>query len=233
MGEDNHLLGLLPANAYQTLAPHFQTVFLEQGERLHVPGAPLKEVYFPIDCLLSITITMNDGKVFEAGMVGRYEMLGINAFMGKKETTQTEYSVQIAGKAIKLKAQLLQEEFDRNQELRTVLLRYTQAFIGQLSQTAACNSAHLLEQRLARWLLEVQTRIASNELNLTHEFIANMLGVRRSGVTQAAQMLQDRGFIRYRRGCIHILNQTGLEASACECFSAVKAEYDRLLSTAL
>ncbi|MBW4470610.1 MAG: Crp/Fnr family transcriptional regulator [Stenomitos rutilans HA7619-LM2] len=229
MGKENYLLESFPPEAYQRLAPSFQTVFLEQGKRLHEPGDALEAVYFPIDCLLSITVTMSDGKVVETGVVGCREMLGINAFMGRKETTQTEYTVQISGRAIKLKAQRLQEEFDRDQELRVVLLRYTQAFIAQVSQTAACNSAHMLDQRLARWLLEAQSRIASNELKLTHEFIAEMLGVRRSGVTQAAQMLQDMGLIRYRRGHIHILNQAGLEARSCECFKTVKDEYDRLL----
>lgn len=229
MGQENHLIASLPPSAYQKLAPYFHAVFLEQGKRLHAPGNPLQEVYFPIDCLLSITITMNDGKVAETGLVGCREMLGINAFMGRSETTQTEYTVQIAGRAIKLKAQLLQKEFDRNQELRAVLLRYTQAFIVQVSQTAACNGTHVLNQRLARWLLECQNRIASNELKLTHEFIADMLGVRRSGVTQIAQMFQDMGLIRYKRGHIHILNQAGLEACACECFRTVKNECDRLL----
>jgi CRP-like cAMP-binding protein len=156
-------------------------------------------------------------------------MLGINVFLGGRETTQTESAVQIPGSAIKADAQMWRKEFDCNQELRNVLLSYAQAFIVQVSQTAACNRAHLLEHRLARWLLEAQDRINSNELRLTHEFIATMLSVRRAGVTQAAQNLQDRGLIRYSRGRIHILNQAGLEAFSCECFRTVKNECDRLL----
>jgi CRP-like cAMP-binding protein len=202
---------------------------LKQGQRLYEPGETIKEIYFPIDCLLLITITMSDGTVVETGMVGSREMLGINVFLGGGETTQSESAVQIPGSAIKADAQVWRKEFDCNQELRNVLLSYAQAFIVQVSQTAACNRAHLLEHRLARWLLEAQDRINSNELRLTHEFIATMLGVRRAGVTQAAQNLQDRGLIRYSRGRIHILNQGGLEAFSCECFRTVKNECDRLL----
>ena len=229
MGKENHLLASLPPDVYEKLAPHLKHVSLKQGERLHEPGETIKEIYFPIDCLLSITITMSDGTVVETGLIGCREMLGINAFMGGSETTQTEYTVQIAGSAIKADAQMWRKEFDCNQELRNVLLRYTQAFIVQVSQTAACNRTHLLEHRLARWLLETQDRIQSDNLRLTHEFIATMLGVRRAGVTQAAQNLQDKGLIRYNRGHIHILNQSGLEAFSCECFRTVKNECDRLL----
>jgi CRP-like cAMP-binding protein len=229
MGKENHLLASLPRDVYEKLAPHLQHVSLQQGQRLHEPGETIKEIYFPIDCLLSITITMSDGVVVETGLIGCREMLGINAFMGGRETTQTEYTVQIAGSAIKADAQMWRQEFDCNQELRNVLLRYTQAFIAQISQTAACNRTHLLEHRLARWLLEAEDRINSDDLRLTHEFIATMLGVRRAGVSQAAQNLQDRGIIRYHRGHIHILNQSGLEAFSCECFTTVKTECDRLM----
>jgi CRP-like cAMP-binding protein len=172
---------------------------------------------------------MSDGTVVETGIVGCREMLGINAFLGGRETIQTESAVQIPGSAIKADAQMWRKEFDCNQELRNVLLSYAQAFIVQVSQTAACNRTHVLEHRLARWLLEAHDRINSNELRLTHEFIATMLGVRRAGVTQAAQNIQDRGLIRYNRGHIHILNQAGLEAFSCECFRTAKNECDRLL----
>ena len=229
MAKENHLLASLPRDVYEKLAPHLQYVSLKQGQRLYEPGERIKEIYFPIDCLLSITITMSDGTVVETGMVGSREMLGINVFLGGRETTQTESAVQIPGSAIKADAQMWRKEFDSNQELRNILLSYAQAFIAQVSQTAACNRTHLLEHRLARWLLEAQDRINSNELRLTHEFIATMLGVRRAGVTQAAQNLQDRGLIRYSRGRIHILNQGGLEAFSCECFRTVKNECDRLL----
>lgn len=157
--------------------------------------------------------------------------IGINAFMGGRETTQTTYIVQIPGSALKIDAQILREEFDRNKDLRAVMLRYTQAFIAQISQTTACNSLHKLDQRLARWLLEVHDRLEKDELSLTQEFIAEMLGVRRAGVTQTVQQLQGEGLIRYQRGHVHILNRLGLEAFACECFQTVKHEYDRLLGT--
>jgi CRP-like cAMP-binding protein len=229
MAKENHLLASLPRDVYEKLAPHFQYVSLKQGQRLYEPGETIKQIYFPIDCLLSITITMSDGTVVETGMVGCREMLGINVFLGGRETTQTESAVKIPGSAIKADAQMWRKEFDCNQELRNILLSYAQAFIVQVSQTAACNRTHLLEHRLARWLLEAQDRINSNELKLTHEFIATMLSVRRAGVTQAAQNLQNRGLIRYNRGHIHILNQAGLEAFSCECFRTVKNECDRLL----
>lgn len=229
MDKGNYLLASLSPALYEKLAPHLKHVSLKQGQRLHEPGETIREVYFPIDCLLSITITMSDGTVVETGMVGCREMLGINTCLGGSETTQTEYTVQIAGNAIKLDARILRQEFDGNQELRDILLRYAQAFIVQVSQTAACNRAHVLEHRLARWLLEVQDRVNSNDLRLTHEFIATMLSVRRAGVTQAAQNLQDRGLIQYSRGRIHILNQGGLEAFSCECFRTAKNECDRLL----
>jgi CRP-like cAMP-binding protein len=229
MVTENRLLAVLSRELYKKLAPNLKQVSLEQGAILHHPGETIKTLYFPIDCLLSITITMTDGSTAEAGMVGNREVIGINAFMGGRETTQTEYIVQIAGSAIKADAQPLLEEFDHNKELRDVLLRYTQALIAQISQTTACNSLHVLDQRLARWLLEAQDRIDLDYLKLTQEFISHMLGVRRAGVTQAAQKLQERGLICYERGHVQILDLQGLEASSCECFSVLREEYDRLL----
>ncbi|HHP7243572.1 MAG TPA: Crp/Fnr family transcriptional regulator [Elainellaceae cyanobacterium] len=172
---------------------------------------------------------MQDGSTAETGVVGNREVLGVNAFMGAKETTQTAYVVQIPGSAMKVKALPLREEFNQNKELRDILLEYTQALIAQLSQTAACNRLHVLEQRLARWLLEAQTRVESDELTLTQGFIAEMLGVRRAGVTQAAQKLQGSGLIRYGRGNVRILDREGLEAASCECFGVIQGEYVRLL----
>lgn len=229
MTAKNRLLAVLPDEIHEKLAPKLKLVSLEQGKILHHPGETIKELYFPLDCLISITIVMNDGTTAETGVVGNREVLGVNAFMGGRETTQTEYIVQIAGSAIKVDAKLLRDEFERNQELRNLLLRYTQALIAQISQTTACNSLHSLEKRLARWLLEAQDRIEKDDLKLTQEFIAEMLGVRRAGVTQAAQKLQESGLIRYNRGHVQILNQRVLEATSCECFRTVKDEYDRLL----
>ena len=229
MNPENRLLAVLPREVYKKLAPNLKRVSLEQGRILHHPGQTIEALYFPVDCLISITITMTDGSTAEAGMVGNREVVGVNAFMGGRETTQTEYIVQIAGSAIKVDAQPLLEEFDRNKDLRDVLLRYTQALIAQISQTTACNSLHVLDQRLARWLLESQDRIDSDDLKLTQEFLGHMLGVRRAGVTQAAQKLQEKGLIRYHRGHVQILDRQGLEASACECFRVLREEYDRLL----
>jgi CRP-like cAMP-binding protein len=229
MTTENRLLAALPREVYEKLAPNLKRVSLQQGTILHHPGQAIEDLYFPIDCLLSITITMSDGSTAEAGMIGNREVMGVNAFMGGSETTQTQYIVQMAGSAIKVDARPLLEEFDRNKDMRNVLLRYTQALIAQLSQTTGCNSLHQLEQRLPRWLLEAQDRIDSDDLKLTQEFLGHMLGVRRAGVTQAAQKLQDRGLIRYHRGHVQILDQQGLEAASCECFRALRQEYDRLL----
>ncbi|MEP0750104.1 MULTISPECIES: Crp/Fnr family transcriptional regulator [unclassified Coleofasciculus] len=229
MTTENRLLSVLPREVYEKLAPNLKRVSLEQGKILHHPGEAIEDLYFPIDCLISITITMTDGSTVEAGLVGNREVVGVNAFMGGRETTQTEYIVQMAGSAIKVDAGVLLEEFDRNKGLRDVLLRYTQALIAQISQTTGCNSLHVLDQRLARWLLEAQDRIDSDDLKLTQEFLGHMLGVRRAGVTQAAQKLQERDLIRYNRGRVQILDQAGLEATACECFQVLREEYDRLL----
>lgn len=229
MAIENRLLAALPREVYEKIAPNLKQVSLERGEILHHPGEMIKDVYFPINCLLSITITMNDGSTAEVGMIGNREVIGVNAFMGESETTQTEYMVQIAGNAIKLDASLLLDEFDRNKALRKVLLRYIQAMIAQSSQNTACNGLHVLDQRLARWLLEAQDCMDSDELKLTQEFISHMLGVRRAGVTQAAQKLQEKGLIRYHRGHVQILDQRGLEAAACECVMTMRGEYDRLL----
>jgi len=229
MTTGNCLLDALSPELYEKLAPNLKRVWLKQGNILHHPGETIEDLYFPIDCALSITITMRDGSTAEAGLVGRREVLGINAIMGGKETTQTEYIVQIAGSAMKIHARILLEEFDRNKELRDVLLRFTQAMIAQISQTTACNSLHVLEQRLARWLLEAQDRVNSDEIRLTQEFLSHMLGVRRAGVTQTAQKFQENGLISYRRGIVQILDQGGLKEAACECFGTVREEYDRLL----
>lgn len=229
MTSKNRLLDAMSDALLEKLTPHMIQVSLSQGELLHSPGDSIEDVYFPLDCLLSITITMQDGSTAETGVVGNREMLGVNAFMGTQETTQTEYVVQIPGSAMKVKALPLREEFEQNKELRDILLGYTQALIAQISQTTACNRLHVLEQRLARWLLEAQTRVESDELVLTQGFIAEMLGVRRAGVTQAAQKLQESGLIQYSRGRVQILNREGLEAASCECFEVIRNEYDRLL----
>lgn len=227
--KQNQMLTILSEKTYQQVLPYLEIVHLSRGQILHVPSEIITELYFPLDCLLSIVITMSNGVTVETGIIGNREVLGINAFMGGRETTQTEYIVQIPGTAVKIKASKMREIFEQNQEFRQVMLRYTQAFIAQISQTTACNRIHVLEQRFARWLLEVRDRINSEEIPLTQELIGNMLGVRRPGVTLTAQKLQKKDCIRYGRNHIVILNQNLLEDCACECFRIVKEEYDRLL----
>jgi CRP-like cAMP-binding protein len=229
MTVENQILTALSADVLDRLTPHLERVTLSQGSIIHKPGEPLLHLFFPLDCLFSITITMQDGATAEVGMIGNQEVLGLNTLMGNSASTQTAYMVQIPGSAMRIETQRLRQEFKRHDELHDVLLRYTQAFMAQVSQTAACNALHTLDQRLPRWLLETQFRIHSDYLPLTQEFIAHMLGVRRARVTQAAQKLQERKLIQYQRGKVQILNQSGLEASACECFRTTRAEYDRLL----
>ncbi|MBD2565597.1 Crp/Fnr family transcriptional regulator [Nostoc linckia FACHB-391] len=206
-----------------------EQVELSSGSILNRPNETINEVYFPLTCLISVTITMMDGMTVEAGVVGSREMVGINAFMGGRETTQTEYIVQVPGKAMKMKADLLLSEFDTNKSLRDVMLKYTQAYMAQISQNVACNRLHTIEQRMARWLLESSDRLASDELFLSHEFLSNMLGVRRSGVTETAQRLQEKGLIQCSRKKIKIIAPQSLEETSCECYGVIKDEYDRLL----
>ena len=227
--KSNRLLQILPNSVYQKLKPHLQLVDLTQGEILHLAGETIRELYFPIDCMLSITLTMCDGSTVETGLVGNRDVLGVNALMGRAETTHTEYIVQVSGRAFKIGASIMRSLFLQHQELQDVMLCHTQASIAQISQTTACNRFHTIDQRLARWLLETQERAKSSKIYLTHEFMSNMLGVRRTGVTVAAQKLQDQGIISYSRGRIEIIDRQKLENSACECFWVVKAEYDRLL----
>lgn len=225
----NRLLAALSPELYDRLSHHITEVDLPQGKVLRDAGNPIKYLYFPNNCLLSITVTMQDGRTAETGLVGNRGVLGLNAFMGVKEATNTEYIVQIAGQAMRANASAFAAEFDRSEELRRILLAATQAFIAQLSQTTACSRLHRLDQRLARWLLEAQDCIESDHLVLTQKFLAEMLGVRRAGVTQVAQKLQSQGVIKYNRGQIDILDQAGLETAACECIKIINDAYDRLI----
>jgi len=225
----NRLFDALPREVRERLASDMALHSLKRSLILHQPGEEIRDLYFPIDCAISVTVTMRDGRTAETGVVGSREVVGINAFMGGRETTQTEYVVQIPGGAIRVPADPLREEFDRNQDMRAVLLKYAQAMIAQISQNAACNALHSLEQRYARWLLEVRDRIQSDDLQLTHEFISEMLGVRRASVTDLAGEFEHRGMIRGTRGLTRIVDGERLEAVACECYSVLKDEYDRLL----
>jgi CRP-like cAMP-binding protein len=225
----NRLIQALPRDVTERLQRYFEQVSLPRGKVLHLPGDTIQHLYFPMTCLVSFVITMWVGKTAEAGAAGNGEVVGINAFMGGSETTQTEYIVQVEGEALRMEAQPLLDAFDSNKAVRDVLLKYTQAYIAQLSQNVGCNRLHNVEQRFARWLLEVYDRIVTTDLRLTQEFIGEMLGVHRPTVTDIARKFEEQGLITLQRGLIRISNVEGLEQIACECYSVVQAEYDRLL----
>jgi len=226
--QQNHLLAALPASDYERLAPHLELIPLKLGEVLYEPGVQLRYVYFPTTSIVSLLYVMGDGASAEIAIVGNEGILGISLFMGV-ETTPSRAVVQSACYGYRLKAQLLKDEFQRFGPMLHLLLRYTQALITQMAQTAVCNRHHSVDQQLCRWLLLSLDRLASNELSMTQELIANMLGVRREGVTEAAGKLQEAGLISYRRGRITVLDRPGLEARSCECYEVVKKELDRLL----
>ena len=198
------------------------------GDVLYEPGIKLRYVYFPITSIVSLLYVMEDGASAEIAIVGNEGILGISLFMGG-DTTPSRAVVQSAGHGFRLKAEFLKNEFDRFGTAMHLLLRYTQALITQMAQTAVCNRHHSVDQQLCRWLLLSLDRLASNELSMTQELIANMLGVRREGVTEAAGKLQAAGLIRYSRGKISVLDRPGIEARSCECYEVVKKEFDRLL----
>ncbi len=224
----NHLLGALPRDDYERLAPHLELKPMPLGDVLYESGDTLRHVYFPTTTIISLLYVMEDGASAEIAVVGNEGILGISLFMGG-ETTPSRAIVQSAGHAFRLKAELLKTEFGRFGPTMNLLLRYTQALLTQMAQTAVCNRHHSVDQQLCRWLLLSLDRLASNELSMTQELIANMLGVRREGVTEAAGKLQDAGLIRYSRGRITVLDRPGLEARSCECYKVVKTEFDRLL----
>jgi CRP-like cAMP-binding protein len=226
--KQNHLLDALPASAYERIAPHLELIPMALGEVLYESGARLRHVYFPTTSIVSLLYVMEDGASAEIAVVGNEGILGISLFMGGN-TTPSRAIVQSEGHAFRLRADLLKNEFERHGPTMHLLLRYTQALITQMAQTAVCNRHHTVDQQLCRWLLLSLDRLGSNELAMTQELIANMLGVRREGVTEAAGQLQDAGLIRYRRGHITVLDRPGLEARSCECYQVVKAEVDRLL----
>jgi CRP-like cAMP-binding protein len=224
----NRLLDALPARDYARLEPHLELIPMALGEVLYEPGGRLRHVYFPTTSIVSLLYVMEDGASAEIAVVGNEGMLGISLFMGG-ETTPSHAVVQSAGYGVRLKAQLLKQEFARFGPMMQLLLRYTQALITQMSQTAVCNRHHSVDQQLCRWLLLSLDRLSTSEIAMTQELIANMLGVRREGVTEAAGKLQDAGLIIYRRGRITVLDRPGLEARSCECYQVVKKEFDRLL----
>ncbi len=225
----NHLLGALPTEEFERLAPHLELVPMPLGEILYEPGEQLKHAYFPTTSIVSLHFVMESGASAESAGVGNEGVVGVSLFMGGG-TTPSSAVVQTAGYAYQLRSGLLKQEFDRAGVMQRLLLRYTQALMTQTSQTAACNRHHSVEQQLSRWLLLTLDRVSSRELIMTQELVASMLGVRREGITEAAGKLQSAGFISYRRGHIAVLDRAGLETRACECYAVVKKEFSRLLS---
>jgi CRP-like cAMP-binding protein len=223
----NRLLAALSAADCERLLPKLEPISLKLGSALYESGSSQGYVYFPTDCIVSLLYVMEDGSSAEIAVVGNEGVVGLALFMGG-ETTPSRAVVQSAGNAYRLGAGVLKSEFSRGGELQHLLLRYTQALITQMAQTAVCNRHHSVEQQLCRWLLLSLDRLPANELTMTQELIANMLGVRREGVTEAAGKLQDAGLIRYSRGKITVLDRPKLEARVCECYAVVKREYDRL-----
>ncbi|EAZ91153.1 Crp/Fnr family transcriptional regulator [Crocosphaera chwakensis] len=227
---ENRLLQALPNVDYQKLAPHLTSLDLSAGTILYEPEQAIEWAYFPCSAMISIVSIMENGATTEIGLIGKEGMVGLPIILGGKHYIN-QAIVQISGTALKLDGSILKQEFHRSNSLQNLLLLYIQARITQVSQTAACNRQHKIQKRLARWLLSVYDCVLSDELPLTQEFIANMLGTRRSGVTTAANILQEAGIIRYSRGKITILDQEELENAACECYRLIQDEFIRLLGT--
>jgi CRP-like cAMP-binding protein len=224
----NLLLAALPNAEFQRWLPQLEAVAMPLGQILYESGGTLSHVYFPTTAIVSLLYVMENGASAEIAVVGNEGIVGISLFMGG-ESTSSRAVVQSAGRGFRLKAQMMKNEFNRAGPVLHLLLRYTQALITQMAQTAVCNRHHSLDQQLCRWLLLSLDRLQNNELVMTQELIANMLGVRREGVTEGALKLQQGGLIRYSRGRITVLDRPGLETRTCECYAVVKKEYDRLL----
>jgi len=225
----NRLLAALPAAEFGRLAPHLELFPMLLGDALYEPGSQLQHVYFPTTAVVSLLYILQSGSSAGIAGVGNEGILGISLFMGG-DTTPSSAVVQIAGHGYRLQGRLLKEEFNRAGLMQRLLLRYTQALLTEMAQTAACNRHHSIEQQLCRWLLLTLDRLPSNELVMTQELVASALGVRREGITEVAGKLQRAGLIRYRRGHIAVLERSGLEAGACECYAVLKKELGRLLS---
>lgn len=228
----NHLLAALPGEDFGRVGPDLKLVTLPLGQVLYESGSHQRSVYFPTTAIVSLLYMLADGASAEIAVVGNEGIIGVSLFMGG-ETTPSRAVVQSAGHAYQWTGKLLKEEFTRGGALQHLLLRYTQALLTQMAQTAVCNRHHSLDQQLCRWLLLSLDRLSGNELIMTQELIADMLGVRREGVTEAAGNLQSAGLIKYSRGHITVLDRVGLEARTCECYGVVKREFDRLLPAAL
>jgi CRP-like cAMP-binding protein len=228
----NQLLAALPEADWQRWLPQLEWVDLPLGHVLYESGGTLSHVYFPTSAIVSLLYVMENGASAEIAVAGREGLVGVSLFMGGG-STPSRAVVQSAGEGFRIRAHAIKEEFHHSAPAMNLLLRYTQALITQMTQTAACNRHHTVDQQLCRWLLLSLDRLPGSELKMTHELIANMLGVRREGVTAAALKLQKLGLIRYARGHVDVLDRSGLERTTCECYAVVKREYDRLLPTRL
>ncbi|MEO8640426.1 Crp/Fnr family transcriptional regulator [Pseudomonas sp.] len=226
--QQNHLLAALPVEVRHRLFPQLERVSFPLGKVMYEPGDVLRYVYFPTDSIVSLLYVMENGAAADISVVGNEGLIGVALFMGG-ESTSSRAVVQSAGYAFRLRGQLLKDEFNRHGEMLHLMLRYTQALITQMAQTAVCNRHHSIDQQLCRWLLLSLDRLPGNQLAMTQELIANMLGVRREGITEAARKLQKLGVIEYCRGLITVLDRPRLEELSCECYAVVKHETDRLL----
>ena len=224
----NHLIAALPADEFIRLKPNLEPVSLALGEVIYESGEQLEYIYFPTTAIISLLYIMENGSTAEIGMSGNDGLVGIALYMGGS-TTPSRAVVQSAGNAFRMPSKALKDEFSRGGVFQKILLRYTQSLMTQISQTAVCNRLHSVEQQLCRWLLINHDLLQTNKLIMTHDLIANMLGVRREGVSIAAGNLQKKGLIKYVRGTITMLDRYALELAACECYRVVKDEYDRLL----
>ncbi len=224
---DNLLLTRLPEVALEALRPHFERVSLAHGQHVIVPDEPIRHVYFPTGCLLYLVTQMADGSAAESGSIGREGMSGIPVVLDAVSTTMPTFC-QVPGNAIRVKSEIIKGVYEQNRDVRKFLNRYVHTVVIVGSHAAACNRLHTLEQRLCKWLLMSSDGVGSEEVALTQEYLAVMLGVRRAGVTEAAGKVQEEGLISYRRGHIKIKNRAGLEAMACECYHRTKEEYERL-----
>lgn len=227
--KDNLLIAALPQDSRDRLVPDLELVHLPLGKVIHEAGDTEHYVYFPTNSIVSLLYTMISGSSAEIAVVGKEGIVGIAVFMGGESTTSRAV-VQSEGSAFRLPRQQLKDEFDRHGSFMSLMLRYTQSLITQMAQTAVCNRHHTIDQQLCRWLLLSLDRLPGNELAMTQELIANMLGVRREGVTEAAGKLHRMNVIHYKRGHIHVLDRSKLESLSCECYGVVKAESDRLLN---
>ncbi len=225
---ENHLLGAIPNTLWKRLLPHLEPVDLSLAQVLYESGVTMTHMYFPTTAIISLLYVMENGASAEIAVVGNEGLVGVSLFMGG-ESTPSRAVVQSAGQGFRIEAQIMKHEFNKAGPVMHLLLRYTQALITQMAQTAVCNRHHSLDQQLCRWLLLSLDRLRGTDLKMTQELISNMLGVRREGVTEAAMQLQAAGIIRYSRGKISVLDRPGLERRTCECYAVVKKEYDRLL----